>query len=133
MGYWPFRWLILKILSILRYLICAFKTSTFSFDGFSVLMDPLGYNNSTLALLIIICWILTKAGVPHLKWIRVEGEYNVMVINACRYQLIKRVEYMHSRGFLHCDIHQDNFLMGLGPKANQVYIIDYGLAKKYHN
>ncbi|PRQ43570.1 putative protein kinase CK1-CK1 family [Rosa chinensis] len=95
-------------------------------------------------------------GVPHLKWFGVEGEYNVMVIdllgpsledlfNYCNRkftlktvlmladQLINRVEYMHSRGFLHRDIKPDNLLMGLGRKANQVYIIDYGLAKKYRD
>ncbi|KAH1227487.1 Casein kinase 1-like protein 6 [Glycine max] len=95
-------------------------------------------------------------GIPHLKWFGVEGDYNVMVIdllgpsledlfNYCNRkftlktvlmladQLINRVEYMHSRGFLHRDIKPDNFLMGLGRKANQVYAIDYGLAKKYRD
>ncbi|KAG5514609.1 hypothetical protein RHGRI_035866 [Rhododendron griersonianum] len=95
-------------------------------------------------------------GISNLKWFGVEGEYNVMVIdllgpsledlfNYCNRkftlktvlmladQLINRVEYVHSRGFLHRDIKPDNFLMGLGRKANQVYVIDFGLAKKYRD
>ncbi|KAJ8526508.1 hypothetical protein K7X08_028985 [Anisodus acutangulus] len=47
--------------------------------------------------------------------------------------MINRVEFVHSKSFLHRDIKPDNFLMGLGRRANQVYIIDFGLAKKYRD
>lgn len=46
---------------------------------------------------------------------------------------ISRVEYVHNRSFIHRDIKPDNFLMGLGKRANQVNIIDFGLAKKYRD
>ncbi|GLJ27049.1 hypothetical protein SUGI_0530370 [Cryptomeria japonica] len=44
-------------------------------------------------------------------------------------QMINRVEFVYSKCFLHKDLKPDNFLMGLGRRANQVYIIDFGLAK----
>ncbi|CAH8334721.1 unnamed protein product [Eruca vesicaria subsp. sativa] len=95
-------------------------------------------------------------GVPSIKWYGVEGEYNVLVIdllgpsledlfNFCSRklslktvlmladQMINRIEFVHQRSFLHRDIKPDNFLMGLGRRANQVYIIDFGLAKKYRD
>ncbi|OIW08991.1 hypothetical protein TanjilG_05967 [Lupinus angustifolius] len=95
-------------------------------------------------------------GIPNVRWFGVEGEYNVLVMdllgssledlfNFCSRklslktvlmladQMINRVEYVHSKSYLHRDIKPDNFLMGLGRRANQVYAIDFGLAKKYRD
>jgi serine/threonine protein kinase len=43
------------------------------------------------------------------------------------------VEYIHSKNFVHRDVKPDNFVMGLGSQSSQVFIIDYGLAKKYRD
>ncbi|CAN6935295.1 unnamed protein product [Brassica oleracea var. botrytis] len=95
-------------------------------------------------------------GVPNVKWYGTEGDYNVLVIdllgpsledlfNFCSRklslktvlmladQMINRIEFVHQKSFLHRDIKPDNFLMGLGRRANQVYVIDFGLAKKYRD
>lgn len=46
-------------------------------------------------------------------------------------QMITRIEFVHSRGYIHRDMKPDNFLIGTGKKKHIVYIIDFGLSKRY--
>jgi casein kinase 1 len=96
-------------------------------------------------------------GIPKIYWIGIEGDYNIMVmellgqsledlVNASKNRklsvktvlmlgeaMVSRVEYFHQMHFLHRDIKPDNFLIGRGNRANQIFIIDYGLAKRYRD
>lgn len=46
-------------------------------------------------------------------------------------QMIDLIKYVHSKGILHRDVKPDNFLIGTKKKASRVFIIDFGLAKRY--
>jgi serine/threonine protein kinase len=97
-----------------------------------------------------------SGGIPRIKWFGVDGKENALVMDLLgpsledlfvycgrkfspktvlmlADQMLTRIEFVHSKGYLHRDIKPDNFLMGLGRKANQVYLIDFGLAKRYRD
>jgi len=44
-------------------------------------------------------------------------------------QLIRRFQYIHSKGFIHRDIKLENLLVGRSTQGNVVYITDIDLAK----
>ncbi|KAM3071101.1 serine/threonine protein kinase [Clarireedia jacksonii] len=95
-----------------------------------------------------------RAGIPKLYWSGEECDYNVMVFellgpnledlfNYCGRQfslrtvlmladqLIRRFQYIHSKGFIHQDVKPENLLMGRGTRGNIVYITDTGLAESF--
>lgn len=95
-------------------------------------------------------------GIPGVKWFGSEGDYNVLVIdllgpsledlfNFCGKrlslkttlmiadQMISRLEFMHSRSYIHRDVKPDNFLIGAGSRKHVIHVIDFGLAKKYQD
>jgi serine/threonine protein kinase len=48
-------------------------------------------------------------------------------------QLISRVEYIHTKSFVHLDIKPENFVMGTDKLGNVVHIIDFGLSEEYRD
>ncbi|KAK4599039.1 hypothetical protein RGQ29_009214 [Quercus rubra] len=95
-------------------------------------------------------------GIPNVKWSGVDGNYNVLamdllgenleeLLKICGNklslksvlmladQMIDRIEFVHSKSYLHRDIKPDNFIMGRRSKDNEVFIVDFGLATKYRH
>jgi len=48
-------------------------------------------------------------------------------------QMIERLETLHTKNYIHRDIKPDNFTIGRGAQDNTVFIIDFGLSKKYRD
>ncbi|CAK78972.1 unnamed protein product (macronuclear) [Paramecium tetraurelia] len=48
-------------------------------------------------------------------------------------QLLTILEEIHKRGVIHRDIKPENILMGRGNDSQQVYMVDFGISKKFRN
>jgi serine/threonine protein kinase len=103
----------------------------------------------------ILCY-LKGEGIPFIKSFGISTEYNVLVMEllgksleylfekknnkfslktVCMLgiQMITRLQYIHNKHILHRDIKPDNFIMGLDNNSWKVYLIDFGLSKKYRS
>lgn len=95
-------------------------------------------------------------GIPVMHWFGIAGEYNAMVMdllgqnledlyNYCAknfslktilmitIQMIERLKHVHDNHYVHRDIKPENFLIGKDTTAKTIYLLDFGLAKRYRD
>ena len=98
---------------------------------------------------------LKGPNIPFIKSFGYSGDYNILVmqllgksleelfnkklkfsiktVSLLAYQMITVLQYIHDRHIIHRDIKPDNFVMGLNKDNATLYLLDFGLAKKYRS
>jgi serine/threonine protein kinase len=104
---------------------------------------------------IIYQYLNNNEGIPNVKWFGKDNSNYYMVINLLGdslqmikerkqsfslklvlqigIQIILLLKMIHDKGLIHRDIKPDNFLIGLGMKNKQIYLIDFGFCKTFLN
>jgi len=59
------------------------------------------------------------------------GRLSVQSVVLVAEQALRRFEYLHSKGIVHRDVKPENFMFGLGSRIHHLYLIDFGLSKRY--
>ena len=98
---------------------------------------------------------LKGPNIPLIKSYGYSGDYNILVMQlmdksledifnkrkkfsvktTCMigYQMVSVLQYIHDRHIIHRDIKPDNFVMGANENNAHLYLLDFGLAKKYRS
>ena len=98
---------------------------------------------------------LQGPNIPIIKSFGYSGDYNILVMQLMdksleelfnkkhkfsikttallAYQMLTVLQYIHDRHIIHRDIKPDNFVMGANELNSTLYLLDFGLAKKYRS
>ncbi|KIJ61048.1 hypothetical protein HYDPIDRAFT_97473 [Hydnomerulius pinastri MD-312] len=61
------------------------------------------------------------------------GTFNLHHVAELGLQMISCLEYTHSCNFIHHNIKPQNILMGLGESKNTAFLINFDIAREYHD
>jgi len=101
-----------------------------------------------------VCGKKTNCHIPKIYWYGHEGDYRVMVmeflgnsleslLNTCGrkfslktttmigIQLLTLLQQLHTCNFIHRDLKPENFLIGINQQRFFIYMIDFGLCKRF--
>ena len=124
-------------------------------DYYALKFESIEKGQNLLENEAIIIEYLKGPNIPYIKLYGSTTEYNILVMQllgkslenifeekkifslktVCMigHQFVTVLEYIHNKHILHRDIKPDNFVMGLNNLSQYVYLLDFGLAKKYRS
>ena len=129
--------------------------ATYKGEDYAIKMETKSKDQSLLEIEATIMSYLKGPYIPYIKSFGFSGDYNVLVMQLLDisledlfnkyskfstkttamlgYQMIKILQYIHDRHIIHRDIKPDNFVMGANKHNDRLYILDFGLAKKFRS
>ncbi len=98
----------------------------------------------------------TNTRIPRVHWYGIEGDYSILIMdlmgntleslfNLCKrkfslkttlmigIQMLDIIEYIHQNSYIHRDLKPENFLLGINENRHYLYLIDFGLGKRFKN
>ena len=134
---------------------CIYQAINDKGDNFCCKIEPINSKNLLLEKESKIMDYLRGPSIPSIKLYGQSGEYNILIMQLLgksldyyikkiekfsikttvmlAYQMIDILQYIHMRHIIHRDIKPGNFVMGLGKSNLDLFIIDFGFAKKYRS
>jgi serine/threonine protein kinase len=124
-------------------------------DDYAIKMESKSKEQGLLEIEATIMSYLKGPNIPYIKSYGYSGDFNVLVMQLLDksledlinkyntfsikttailgYQMVNILQYIHDRHIIHRDIKPDNFVMGANEDNAKLYILDFGLAKKYRS